>query len=132
MRIAWLGLLLALSGCYEHPNVTLQAPPRPAIEAQQVRVLTSLPPPGSYQVMGRVYGWSPVPVDTSRGYDMAVEKLRERAGSIGANAVVVPKREEIGWPRIQAIWMWPDASRRDDDFEDSRPTELMGQALFTN
>lgn len=129
MRSALLAFLLVLTGCFAHPNITLKEQPRAAIEISEVAVLTALPP-SSYTVMAQVYGWSPIPVDTLRGYDMAVGRLRERAASIGANAVLVPRREEITWPRIRSMWMWPDSRGRFRDDEDVRPSELRGTALY--
>ncbi len=128
MKLGPLGLLLVLTGCFAHPNITLQTEPRPPIAIEKVAVLTALPP-SSYVEMGRVYGWSPIPVDTLKGFDDAVEKLRERAASIGANAVVVPRREQISWPVIRSQWMWPNGRERDND-EEVRPTELMGRAIY--
>lgn len=125
-RLALL-CLLVLGGC-AYPNITLQAEPRPATQPEQVAVLTALPP-APFTRLGLVYAWSPIPVDSNAGYDYAVQRLRERAGTIGASAIVVPDRAKIGWPRIRSQWMWPDA-RRDRDDEDSRPSELRGIAVY--
>lgn len=128
MRKLLLGLTFLVAGC-QYPNTTLEAEPRPAVRAADVQVITTTPA-NAYQMMGKVYAWSPIPVDTGRGYDMAVEKLRERAAAIGANAVQVPPRDQITLPIVRAQWMWPDSRNHEDDFEDQRPTELMGLALY--
>ncbi len=126
-RLALLWLLV-LCGC-AYPNITLQSEPRPATKPEEVAVLTALPPL-PYTRLGLVYAWSPIPVDSNTGYDYALKFLRQRAAAIGATAIVVPDRAKIGYPRIRSEWMWPN-SRRFDDEEDARPSELRAIAIYT-
>lgn len=120
-------LLLCLTACAatQYPNITLKAPPKPAIDPDYVQVVHA-PPPGS-QLVALVYAWSNVPVDSRIGYDRAVFKLRERAASIGAEALWVPPFEQMGWPSA-SVWTGPGGHDR-SNMEDARPNELMGRAL---
>jgi hypothetical protein len=130
-HLRWLtGLLFLLSAC-NHPNITLLEQPRAAVMAEQVNVLTEFPPEGSYSKLAQVYAWSSVPVDSRVGYDRAVAKLRMEAATIGADAIVVPDSSQIRNAAVQSRWMWPvgGTGGRDGNFEDVRPTELMGWAL---
>lgn len=125
--------LLALAGCTAYPNVSLSGEPRPAIEISAVSVAPDTPPHAIY--MGQVFAWSPLPVDSAKGYANALAKLKERAASVGANVVVVPTLTALQMQaQLRHRFLWPldHGFARDRDHFDDRPDEMMGLIYLQN
>lgn len=124
--------LLILAGCTAYPNVSLTAPPRLALETSAVSVAHETPPHVFY--MGQVFAWSPLPVDSAKGYANALAKLKERAASVGANTVVVPNLTALQMQsQLRHRFLWPldHGYARDRGHIDDRPNEMMGLIYFT-
>lgn len=134
MRISviFIVCLFALTAC-GHPDTTLTMPPRSASSLAQVEVIQFSAKPEGYLIMGRAYAWSNVPVSRRKGYETAVKRLRERAASVGAEALWVPSVETIHLPAVQQRWMERSEGWQRDwsggEAEYVTPHELMGVLL---
>jgi hypothetical protein len=123
--------LLILAAC-AHPNVTLDLPARAAVPAGQVEVIQSRTMPKGYQVMGRAYAWSPLPIDKRKGFIRAVADLQKRAAGVGTVALWVPPEDDIEFPATQSYWMDRQTqliTRSNGDSDYVQPHELMGILL---
>lgn len=122
--------LLVLAGCFPYPNVTLTDTPRPPIEVGAVSVV--LAETVECQALGQGYAWSPLPLDTQKGYNYALGILKQRAASVGANVVAVPALEQIEMqPRLRERYWWPPQETRHlFDGEVERPSEMMALLYF--
>jgi hypothetical protein len=125
-------LILLLAGC-AYPNIGLQQPARAAVVAESVSLITDEKAASAFNVLGRAWAWSNVPVSRRKGYDTAVKRLRERAASVGAEALWVPAPEQIYLPAVQQRWMertegW-QRDWRGGEAEYVTPHELMGVLL---
>ena len=86
MRSILLALALTLTACASGTSlVTGQS--RPAVEADAVQVF--LEPPANYEVIGIVTASSRTGFTPQQSLNYALVELREQAGAVGANGVLI-------------------------------------------
>ena len=91
ISIAFAVLFLALFGCSTGSTI-VTGDVRPSISPAGVKLY--LKPPSEYKIIGLVEASSDIEFTTQGAENRVVEKLKEEAGKIGANGIILTKTDE--------------------------------------